>query len=30
MQEYKGYRIEPYEREPGAWRTRIGRLDGKH
>jgi hypothetical protein len=27
--EYKGYRIEPYEPEPGRWRARISRLDGK-
>jgi hypothetical protein len=29
MKEYDGYRIEPYEREPGRWRARITRLDGK-
>jgi hypothetical protein len=29
MTEYQGYRIEPYEREPGRWRARISRLDGK-
>jgi hypothetical protein len=29
MTEYKGYRIEPYEHEPGRWRARISRLDGK-
>jgi hypothetical protein len=29
MKEYRGYRIEPYEREPGRWRARISRLDGK-
>ena len=26
--EYKGYRIEPYEVEPGRWRVRIRRTDG--
>jgi hypothetical protein len=29
MTEYKGYRIEPFEPEPGRWRARITRLDGK-
>jgi hypothetical protein len=29
MKEYKGYRIELFEREPGRWRARISRLDGK-
>jgi len=29
MTEYKGYRIEPFEPEPGQWRARISRLDGK-
>jgi hypothetical protein len=29
MTEYKGYRIEPFEPEPGSWRARITRLDGK-
>jgi hypothetical protein len=27
--EYLGYRIEPFEPEPGQWRARISRLDGK-
>ena len=29
MTEYRGYRIEPFEPEPGIWRARISRLDGK-
>ena len=29
MTEYKGYRIEPFQPEPGRWRARISRLDGK-
>jgi hypothetical protein len=29
MQEYDGYRIEPFEPEPGRWHARISRLDGK-
>jgi hypothetical protein len=29
MKEYDGYRIEPFEPEPGRWRARISRLDGK-
>jgi len=29
MTEYKGYRIEPFEPEPGRWRARISRLDGQ-
>ena len=29
MKEYKGYRFELFEREPGRWRARISRLDGK-
>ena len=29
MTEYKGYRIEPFEPEPGRWCARISRLDGK-
>jgi hypothetical protein len=30
MTEYQGYRIEPFEPEPGQWRARISRLDGKN
>jgi hypothetical protein len=26
---YKGYSIEPFEREPGRWRATIRRLDGR-
>jgi hypothetical protein len=26
---YKGYSIEPFEREPGRWRATIQRLDGR-
>jgi hypothetical protein len=29
MTEYKGYRIDPFQPEPGRWRARITRLDGK-
>jgi hypothetical protein len=29
MTTYKGYRIEPFEPEPGRWRARISRLDGE-
>jgi hypothetical protein len=29
MTEYQGYRIEPFQPEPGHWRARISRLDGK-
>jgi len=29
MLTYRGYRIEPFEPEPGRWRARISRLDGK-
>ncbi|SDS24309.1 hypothetical protein [Bradyrhizobium canariense] len=29
MTEYEGYRIEPFQPEPGRWRARITRLDGK-
>ena len=29
MTGYRGYRIEPFEPEPGIWRARISRLDGK-
>lgn len=29
MKEYQGYRIEPFQPEPGHWRARISRLDGK-
>jgi hypothetical protein len=29
--EYQGYRIEPFEPEPGQWRAaQISRLDGKN
>ena len=30
MTEYDGYRIDPFEPEPGRWRARISRLDGKN
>jgi hypothetical protein len=26
--DYKGYRIEAYEVEPGRWRVRLRRIDG--
>jgi hypothetical protein len=29
MISYKGYSIDPFEREPGRWRTTIKRLDGR-
>jgi hypothetical protein len=29
MIEYKGFRIEPFETEPGRWRATISRSDGR-
>jgi hypothetical protein len=27
---YKAYTIDPFEDQPGRWRARISRLDGKN
>jgi hypothetical protein len=29
MIEYKGFLIEPFETEPGRWRAKISRSDGR-